>query len=422
MFAFDIAVLFAFSFAAVGPQGEVNLYEVPRAFLFVPLVLTFGLVARRGGDDEAMLRLPTAVTAAGIVVTVLTSALYLLSQHQWLPYVATYWTLVDYGTLAWWAAIIVIATWRLAALPRRAALLTACAGIVLLEVPAYWLPQGLLWAPRYDERAAYAAGTFHTLADERAFYAQDGALERELSGLHAERPRHVDFYVVAAGLYAGEDVFMKDVETVTSVLAERFDTEGRTVKLVNNAKTIEAHPIASLTSISESLRRVGETMNVEEDVLVLFITSHGTEKHELAVDFRPLRFMPIEPQSLREALVASGARWRVVVISACYSGGFIDALKDEHTLVITASRADRQSFGCGTASESTYLVRALFGEALKKTYSLEAAFVEARALIEGWERKSGHEPSMPQLYVGSAIRSKLAEVGRTLAARPALDR
>jgi hypothetical protein len=408
--AIDVALLFVFSFAAVGPQGELNLYEVPRALLFVPLVLAFGMIARWGGDDEALLRLPVAVTAGGIPITVITSVLYLLSQHQWLPYVATYWTLVDHVALLWWGALIVAATLRLVRARPSTALLTALAGVVLLEVPAYWLPQGLLWAPRYDERAAYASGTFHTLADERAFYAQEGALERELAALRPERPGHVDVYVVAAALYAGEDVFMKDVELASGVLADRFGASGRVVKLVNNAKTLEEHPIASLTSIAEALRRVGETMNREEDVLVLFLTSHGTEKHELAVDFRPLRFVPLDPQALKKALAASGIRWRVVVISACYSGGFVEPLKDERTLIITASHADRQSFGCGTASESTYLTRALFGEALKKTQSLELAFAHARALIEQWEREERAEPSMPQLFVGTKMRAKLGEL------------
>jgi Peptidase C13 family len=43
-------------------------------------------------------------------------------------------------------------------------------------------------------------------------------------------------------------------------------------------------------------------------------------------------------------LKKSGIRWKVVVISACYGGGFIDPVKDDTTLVITATRHDRRSF------------------------------------------------------------------------------
>jgi hypothetical protein len=162
------------------------------------------------------------------------------------------------------------------------------------------------------------------------------------------------------------------------------------------------------------LHYVGETINRDEDVLVLYVTSHGSEKHELVVDFRPLRWRGIDPQGLKSALDDSGIRWKVLVISACYSGGFIDALKDERTLVITAASADRTSFGCGNTSDATYLAQALFGDALRKTYSFEQAFGEARKSIEQWEREKGYTASEPQIYVGSEIRAKLGQIERRL--------
>ena len=71
----------------------------------------------------------------------------------------------------------------------------------------------------------------------------------------------------------------------------------------------------------------------------------------------------------------------VIVISACYSGGFIDALKDERTLVMTAARADRTSFGCSDDSDFTYFGRALFAEALLQTYpNLKAVAATLRAV------------------------------------------
>ena len=103
------------------------------------------------------------------------------------------------------------------------------------------------------------------------------------------------------------------------------------------------------------------------------------------------------------------------MISACYSGGFIADLKDERTMIITASSADRQSFGCGNLSNATYLAQAFFGTALKKTHSFEAGFEQARATIEQWEREKGHTPSQPQIYAGAKIRAKLAQLEQRLA-------
>jgi hypothetical protein len=101
-------------------------------------------------------------------------------------------------------------------------------------------------------------------------------------------------------------------------------------------------------------------MDPDEDILMLFLTSHGSEDHELAVDFWPLELNTIKPEDLRKALDEAGIRFRVLVISACYSGGFLPALSDDNTLIMAAAAADRQSFGCANENEYTYFGRALF--------------------------------------------------------------
>lgn len=417
--ALDIVLLFAFAVAAIGPEGDINGSEFPRALMFVPLVLVLGMIASRLDRESELLTLPVALASAGLYFTLLSSGLYLLAQLQLLPFTETYWAFFDYVAVSWSAVVVVLSVTTLISGALWARGLLAAAGIVLLVLPALWLPLGLMWMPRYDDRTAYASGTFHSLAAESSFYAQHGALERELAALQPERPGIPDIYLVAAGLYAGEDVFMKEVAMIASLFRERFDADGRIVRLVNNPKTIKEYPVASITSIREALAQVGAAMNVDEDLLVLYVTSHGSESHELSVDFRPLRFDPITPKSLKTALDDSGVRWKIVVVSACYSGGFVEPLKDERTMIVTASSADRQSFGCGTASDATYLAKAFFGEALRKTFSFEAAADSARETIELWERERDQKASQPQIFVGAEIRPKLTEIERRLTARAA---
>jgi hypothetical protein len=416
--AIDVLLMFAFSMAAFGMRGELNVYELSRALMYVPMVLLLGIVARRVDPTSDVLLLPVALGAASVVMNVITSALYLLAQHQIIPFVETYWSTIDVAVLVWSALIVVAAVLRLLDSGAAARIGAAVAALALVVLPAYWLPQGLVWVPPRDESAAAAVTGFYSLGEEKAFYAQQGALERELEAVQPQRPGIADLYVVAAGLYAGEDVFMKEVKMITSMLGKRFDAAGRTVTLINNVKTLDERPIASLTSLRAALEHVGGIMDKDEDVLLLYVSSHGSEQHQLSVDFRPFRFTQITPDRLKAALDESGIRWKVVVISACYSGGFIDAVKDERTLVITAARADRSSFGCGYGSEATYLAQALFGEALAKTFSIEAAFAQARSKIEQWEREKGYTPpSEPQIFVGSKIGPKLAEIEKRLAMR-----
>ena len=105
----------------------------------------------------------------------------------------------------------------------------------------------------------------------------------------------------------------------------------------------------------------------------------------------------------------AGIRWRVIVVSACYSGGFIPPLRDPHTLVITAAAADLQSFGCGAGSEFTAFGDAYFRKALPEKRDFVAAFHRAAELLEEQEEREGRDPSKPQIFVGEAMRAKLAE-------------
>ena len=246
--------------------------------------------------------------------------------------------------------------------------------------------------------------------EERGFYAQQDVLRKTLASVQDGRPGIADIYLLAAGLYAREDVFMKEVRQIAELFRERFDAGGRSVVLLNNPQTLDTHPVASLTSITAALKRIGGQMNREEDLLVMYLSSHGSESHRLSVEFWPLRLQQIDPPALKKALDASGIKWRVIVVSACYSGGFVAPLQDEHTMIITASSAKRQSFGCGSASDSTWLAQALFNEELRKTWSFETAFGHARKSIAERERAQGYEPSEPQFFAGAEIRKKLAEI------------
>ena len=77
------------------------------------------------------------------------------------------------------------------------------------------------------------------------------------------------------------------------------------------------------------------------------------------------------------------------------------------SLVITAARADRPSFGCGTDAELTYFGRALLVEALNQTRSLPAAFELAREAVAQREKDDGFEPSEPQMAMGALIAPRL---------------
>ena len=98
----------------------------------------------------------------------------------------------------------------------------------------------------------------------------------------------------------------------------------------------------------------------------------------------------------------------MIIISACYAGGFIDALKNSHTIVITAAAADRTSFGCSNDRDLTYFGEAFFRDALPEARSLRDAFERAKSAIALREHREHVDASKPQAYFGAELESKLA--------------
>ncbi|HSS26343.1 MAG TPA: C13 family peptidase [Usitatibacter sp.] len=225
------------------------------------------------------------------------------------------------------------------------------------------------------------------------------------------------FFVGMAG-DGTNPVFTREVDSVAKLMKDRFGAEGHVIKLENGPGTAETNPVASLTSLRAALKRVAAQMDIEEDVLVLFLTSHGSTDFQFSLQLWPLDFKRLDPAALRQALDESGIRNRIVVISACYSGGFVDKLRDDHTVVITAAAKDRNSFGCDSMADWTYFGRAYFDEALRQTHSFTKAFDIARPLIEQREQAEKFDPSMPQISVGAAAQAKVDALAAQLDAKP----
>ncbi len=254
-------------------------------------------------------------------------------------------------------------------------------------------------------------------AAEDVLIKQPQLLYEALSDLEDERPGMTDLYFVGFASYAGENVFRKDIEVARDLFDNRFDTDGRSIALINNPQTMLDEPFATVSNLRATLSEIGDIIDPDQDVVMLYLTSHGSRDHKLSVEFAPLQLEQLTPEALKEMLDDAGIKWRIIVVSACYSGGFIDPLKDEYTLIMTASAADRTSFGCGAESDATYFGDALFGHALRFEDSFIKAFERAKARIAERERAEKQTPSEPQLFVGKAMAAKLPRFEAELRAR-----
>jgi len=239
--------------------------------------------------------------------------------------------------------------------------------------------------------------------------AQLRAVATQIHRMSPPGPGPSVYFVGFAG-YGEQRVFRREAELARSVLGAHFGARSRAVELVNDIHDRRTYPLATQSNLRETLRLIGRRMNREQDALVLMLTSHGSPQEGLALTNGRLIDDALTPEALRQALDEAGIRWRIVVVSACYAGIFIPALKSSRTLVITAADARHSSFGCADDRDLTYFGEALLEDTLPRTCSIENAFAAARRVIDRRESAEGEIHSHPQIYVGEQMKRKLRQI------------
>jgi hypothetical protein len=284
-------------------------------------------------------------------------------------------------------------------------ILFVLASSILDVVPDVWDPL---------EIEAPTASTDSTLADEEPLlFGQAGRIDQALAGfpnnhlLSGDAAAEAHSYFLGFAGVGDEKVFMQEIGLASRVVGERYGIGERSLSLINDARDLERAPLASVSGLAYALRGLAAKMNPERDVLFLSISSHGAPDPAIVVTNSELPLNDLTDSGLADALRQSGIKWKVIIISACYAGAFIDALKDSHSIIITAAAADRTSFGCGTDSDLTYFGEAFYRDALPQAHSLREAFDKAKAAITLRERHEHVDASRPQAYFGAEMEAKL---------------
>lgn len=417
-----------------GPGINFNLWGLSTLFAAILVFLSGAYLIAR------IQRAPFSFTAVIVVLASTSPVFYVVSTPLFLSVDtgsfgaedADFWVSVSYGAIV----AIAILGWFVAITFRAVRLLYGAGGfrtwalIGVLAVSAaaadYIRLDQALWntevARASEDDAEDEWAEYRTLDVEKIYYAQPRLMAKATDALRPQRPGVVDLYLIAFGSYAHQDVFSSEVHAVRALFDKRFDTAGRSLVLVNDLKTLETEPLANANNLRRALKEVARKMDPEEDILFLFLTSHGSKDHRLSVKFWPLRLNDLADDDLARMLDETGIKWRVVTVSACYSGGFIETLKNANSLILTASRADRNSFGCSNERKFTYFGKAYFDQQLRRELSFIEAFHKATEVIEEWETADDLTPSVPQIHVGDAVGAKLDALERRLKELNGADR
>lgn len=244
---------------------------------------------------------------------------------------------------------------------------------------------------------------------EQVIYAQRELLGRETARLKPRTPGKVNLYAIVFAGDGSQNVFRNEAEYFDKLFSKRLGAEGHVVVLENNPASLTTRPLATWSNLEDALDAIAAKMDPQQDILLLYFTTHGSEDHTLLVDMDPLPLDQIGATDLPGILAEHPFKYKVVIVNACYSGGFIPPLKNAGTMIITAARADRSSFGCGEQSELTWFGHAFLIDALNKTDDFRQAFKLASAQVAAWEKRDNYEPSDPQISFGNDIASQLAK-------------
>lgn len=237
----------------------------------------------------------------------------------------------------------------------------------------------------------------------------EALLAAQLAKIEKSRAGVPELYVLAAGMSSRQDVFKNDVETMRDLFDKHWNTATRSVVMIADESSKESAAYPTRANLRRAAQALGQMMDPQKDVFLLFLSSHGT-RDGLQVTLPGTPAFTFSGVDVRRVLEASGARYRIVVLSACYSGALMNELADDYTMVMTAAHGTRSSFGCSFKHLHTWFTQALF-ESLAETPRFEQAFQGAARRIE--EREAGGEAwehSMPQIHVGSAVAAKLAAI------------
>jgi hypothetical protein len=425
LLGFTVAVAIvriALQLLAAGTWHAFNPYGLNAVIAWIALELAVAaLFVRPAGRATALSGLFVLSVIAEIGTTAIKLGFSLVAPAAaqsplWTGSIAT--DVIYALAVAWWVGAMVCVVGSLEAqLPQaRPRLIGRVAALwVALFVANALVPQAPVFLPpNFDPRSAnwwevlYALHQEHDEAANlaRIDKAQAALLQAEVAALAPRQKGVTDIYVLGIAGWGDQDVFVKELDGGLESIASVLPIKNRTIRLINRSDTLATVPLANLANIQAAVHAIGNIMDKDEDVLVLFMTSHGGHTG-FALEL-PGGTVELTPQQVAATLDGEGIKNRVVIVSACFSGIFLPPLANDNTIVMTAADAKSTSFGCAPERDWTYFGDAFFAQSLHPGADFENAFDHARILIQGWELMDQAQPSNPQGTFGPAVVAKLA--------------
>src|SRR6185437_4432311 len=155
---------------------------------------------------------------------------------------------------------------------------------------------------------------------EQVIYAQSDLLHREIAKLKPRTPGKVNLYTIVFAGDGSQNVFRNEAEYFDKLFSNRLGADGHVLVLENNPSSLTTRPLATWSNLEDALDAVAAKMDPQQDILLVYFTTHGSEDHTLLVDMNPLPLDQIGASDLPGILAEHPFKYKVMIVNACYSG------------------------------------------------------------------------------------------------------
>ena len=204
-------------------------------------------------------------------------------------------------------------------------------------------------------------------------------------------------------LHSQAKAFRNDV-LAAEKLARQMDPNALILKLANPARDQPSDwPQATLENFELVMTKMAEVARPQDRVMLL-ISTHSNPG-TLNINIAGKNTAPITARGLSDALAPLAKTPTLVVLSACYSGAFLEPLRAPNRVVLTATDVHKASFKCQYPGEYTFFADALFNQAGAEQLSITQWMGAAQKSIQAQEKRKRLAASAPKMFVGEEAKA-----------------
>lgn len=200
-------------------------------------------------------------------------------------------------------------------------------------------------------------------------------------------------------------VFQRDILLMEKRL-QTFQPKTVSILLSNQLETQQLQfPFATTPNLERVFDHLATWSHAQPMSLTVLISTHGSPG-VLSVNIGNQYHPPVRTAQLKTWLDKLHPKTQVtILLSACYSGSFVDALQGPQRIVLSASAADRNSFGCSYHEKNTWFIGQLLGPHFAPQSTWDEVFTATRAGVAAQERALRMAlPSNPQIRSAESLR------------------